>query len=117
MNSDYRLNLIWTSQGGQLRADMQRNIHQLSQWDRQVRGSNQQLGLFGQQMRAVGTTLRYALAGLTVYGVAGAVQGLGQFLDRLGQIDSLAGTMNQQGRFQSLGRELNEIGDVAVDLS
>lgn len=117
MSSDYRLNLIWTSQGQQLRADIERNIGALTGWDSQVNRSSRQLGLWGQQMKAIGTTLRYAFAGFAVYGVAGAVQGLGQFLDRLGQIDSLAGRIDDQGRFQSLGRELNEVGNIAVRLS
>lgn len=116
-SSDYRLNLVWTSHGEQLRADIERNIGQLVGWDNQVRRSNTNLGLWGQQMRAVGTTIRYALAGATVYGVVGAVQGLGQFLDRLGQIDSLAGQMDRKGTFQGLGRQLNEVGDMAIDLS
>lgn len=117
MSSDYRLNLIWTAHGEQLRADIERNIGALTGFDNQVTRHTRNLGLWGQQMRAVGTTIRYALAGATVYGVAGAVQGLGQFLDRLGQIDSLAGEIDDKGRFQSLGRQLNDVGNMAVELS
>ena len=117
MSSDYRLNLIWTSHGAQLRADIERNVGGLVGFDRQVRSHTRNLGLWGQQMRAVGTTIRYALAGATVYGVATAVTGLGQFLDRLGEIDALAGKIEQGGRLTSLGRDLNDVGDIAVNLS
>lgn len=116
MSSDYRLNLIWTSHGAQLRADIERNIGGLVGFDRQVRSHTRNLGLWGQQMRAVGTTIRYALAGATVYAVAESVTGLGRFLDRLGEIDALAGEM-RGGNLTSLGRDLNTLGDTAIDVS
>jgi hypothetical protein len=117
VSSDYRLNLIWTSHGAQLRADIERNIGGLVGFDRQVRSHTRNLGLWGQQMRAVGTTIRYALAGATVYATASAVSGLGQFLDRLGEIDALAGEIDSNGKLTSLGRGLNQVGDIAIDLS
>lgn len=117
MSSDYRLNLIWTSHGSQLRADIERNMAGLTGFDRQIQQHNRNLGLWGQQMRAMGTTLRYALAGATVYSIAGAVGGLGQFLDRLGEIDALAAQMDSNGRLVSLGRNLNALGDTAIQLS
>jgi hypothetical protein len=117
MSSDYRIGLVWTSQGGQLRADLERNLGTLTNMERGVRRNTRELGMFGQQMRAMGTTIRYALAGGTVYAVAGAVGSLGQFLDRLGEISALAGEIQNDGTFQGLGRELNTVGDMAVDLS
>lgn len=117
MSSDYRIGLVWTSQGQQLRADLERNLGTLTNMERGVRRNARELGLWGQQMRAMGTTIRYALAGGTVYAVAGAVGSLGQFLDRLGEISALAGEIQSDGTFQGLGRELNTVGDMAVDLS
>lgn len=114
MSSDYRLGLVWTSHGEQLRADLDRNIGGLTGFEKRLRGSSRELGLWGQQMRAVGTTIRYALAGATVYAVAGAVGGLAQFRDRLGEIDALAAELDDRGRLQSLGRNLNTVGDIAL---
>lgn len=115
--SDYRMNLIWASHGDQLRADLQRNIGGLTQFERQLRGSSRQLGLWGTQMKAVGTTIRYALAGAVVYGVASAVTSLGEFEQKLGAIDAMAARLTDSGHLQGLGGTLDRIGDFALETS
>jgi hypothetical protein len=115
--SDYRMNLIWASHGDQLRADLQRNIGGLTQFNQRLNDSGRKLGAWGQQMKAIGTTIRYALAGAAVYGVASAVTNLGEFEQALGNIDSLAARVDQNGNLRGLGGQLDQVGDFALETS
>jgi hypothetical protein len=115
--SDYRMNLIWASHGDQLRADLQRNIGGLTQFNQRLNDSGRRLGAWGQQMKAIGTTIRYALAGAAVYGVASAVTNLGEFEQALGNIDSLAARVDQNGNLRGLGGQLDKVGDFALQTS
>lgn len=115
-SGQYRMDLIWASHGEQLRADLQRTQGVLTGFDRRVQGHSRQLGLWGQQMRAIGTTIRYALAGGLIYGLATSVTKLADFNDMLGQIEATALRI-QDGRFEGLGDQLDDLGDRAFALS
>ena len=117
MSSNYRMNVIWQSQGAQLQRDINTFLGQLGQVEGKVARNQRQMGLWGQQMRAIGTTIRYALAGAVVYSVASAVSSLGDFNARLGEIDSLAARLDSSGRLQGLGDNLRGVGDIAIETS
>jgi hypothetical protein len=51
-----------------------------------------QLGAMGNQMKALGTTIRYALAGSIVFGIAGLVGKLDKLQQQLGLISAIAPT-------------------------
>jgi hypothetical protein len=116
-SSNYRMNVIWSSQGAQLQRDINTFLGQLGQMEQRVGRSQQQMGLWGQQMRAIGTTIRYALAGAVVYSIATAISSLGDFSARLGEIDSLAAKMDSGGRLVGLGDNLRSVGDIALETS
>src|SRR6266498_482143 len=117
MSSTYRMNVIWASQGAQLQRDLQGILGTLGTMERGVGSSQRQMSLWGQQMRAIGTTIRYAFAGALVYSVAAAVNSLGDFDARLGEIDSLAARIGQGGRLEGLGDQLGGVGDKALEVS
>jgi hypothetical protein len=79
--------------------------------------NQRQMGVWGSQVRAIGTTIRYALAGAIVYGVATAVSSLGEFENKLGEIDSLAARLGADGKLIGLGDQLDAVGDRALQVS
>ncbi len=117
MSTNYRINAVVTSHGDQLRADMRRNVGSLTEFDRKIAGSSRQMGVWGRQMQAMATTIRYAFAGAVIYGVARAVNGLGEFEKQLGQIDSLIGTIGKNGKWDTMGLSVERFGDEALKMS
>jgi hypothetical protein len=79
---------------------MNRNAQQGSRW-----------------MQALSTTLRYAFAGRVIYGIQNAVNNLAEFKTQLGEIDALAGRINNQGQFVGLGGQLDSLGKQALLMS
>lgn len=117
MSSDYRMNLIWSSHGEQLRADLEANIGGLTGMRGEMQRGTTQMGLWGQQIRAVGTTLRYMFAGAVVYGVVTAVNALSTFESKLGDIEGLAAKIGSDGKVTRLGGMLDDLGDNALKTS
>jgi hypothetical protein len=78
---------------------------------------SKQMGIWGQQMKAIGTSIRYAFAGAIVYGVATAITSLGEFEAKMGEIDSLAAKFTAGGNLESMGKGLEDLGDHALSLS
>lgn len=114
MSTNYRINAVVSSQGDQLRADMRRNVGSLTDLDRKMDGSSRKMGIWGRQMQAMATTLRYAFAGAVIYGVAKAITGLGDFEKQLGAIDSLVGTVGANNKWDRLSVNIEKIGDAAL---
>lgn len=81
------------------------------------RQGSRDAGLFEKQILAIGTTARYALAGQLVFGITGAISKLADFKAELGTIDSLAGSIDKNQNFRSLGGQLDEVGTQAVLMS
>jgi hypothetical protein len=73
--------------------------------------------LLGNQMKAMSTMIRYAVAGQIVFGITGAIAKLNQFNQQLGTINSLATRINQQGQITTLGGKLEDVGSEAILLS
>lgn len=78
------------------------------------RGGTRDGSLFANQLKAIGTTARYYLAGQLVFGVTSAISSLADFKGQLGEIDSLAGKITGNGNFQGLGDQLATVGSSAI---
>lgn len=75
-------------------------------------------GLFANQLKAIGTTARYWLAGQLVFGISNSIRSLGEFKTQLGEIDALAAaSASKGGGLQGLGDQLNDVGSQALLLS
>lgn len=81
------------------------------------RQGSRDAGLFEKQILAIGTTARYALAGQLVFGITASISKLADFKAELGTIDSLAGSIDKNQNFRSLGGQLDEVGTQAVLMS
>lgn len=73
----------------------------------------QQGGILDNQLKAIGTTARYALAGQFVFGVTAAISKLSQFQVSLGNIQTVA---TQIGGVQGV-KGINQLGDALVRVS
>jgi hypothetical protein len=62
----------------------------------QARNTGRDTGYLNNQIRALGTTLRYAIAGTTLYGIASTVQQLGEIQRQQGLIAAIGGNLGQQ---------------------
>lgn len=113
-----RLNVQVTGSVGGFEAAMNRVIQGTSRVASGFRSGNREAGLFSNQIKAVGTTARYWLAGQLVFGVMAAVQSLGQFKTQLGEIDALASANIGAGSgLQGMGKQLDEVGKQAILMS
>jgi hypothetical protein len=113
------MNLVWTSHGEQLRGDLDRIVSHLTGVEnaaQRVARTGSRLGWWGQELKAIGTTIRYAFAGSIVYGLVTATDSLAQFNNRLGEVDGLAAKV-VGGNLVGLGKELNDVGDFALQTS
>lgn len=82
------------------------------------RSSGAQANIFQNQLKAIGTTARYYLAGSLVFGIRSAINNLAAFKTELGQVNSLAAqSVGGQGKLQGLGSELQNVGTEALLMS
>jgi hypothetical protein len=88
-----------------------------SRFEQGLKRTNKEAGLFQKQLLAIGTTARYALAGQVIFGITGAIQKLAEFKSQLGSIDAVAGQVDRNGHFHSMGNQLNDVGNEAILLS
>lgn len=70
--------------------------------------------LLSNQVKAMGTTMRYAFAGQVVFGVVAALGRLKDFEVQLGTINSLAGQIDRQGKLRGIGSTLDDLGSDAI---
>lgn len=70
-------------------------------------------GAMENQLRAIGTTARYALAGQLVFGITGAISKLSQFQVQLGNIQTVATQLGGQEGLKNIG----SLGDSLIDIS
>lgn len=117
MSSTYRMNVIWSSQGAGLQRDINTFLGGMGQVERQSFRSTRGLSMWGMQMRALGTTIRYALAGSVIYSLVGAINTLGEFETKLGQIDALVGRMDAKGHLRGMGDDLDRLAESALKTS
>lgn len=105
----YRINLVWTSHGGQVLATM----GQIQSGMRTVGGTalreQRNVGVFNRQMQALGTTLRYFFAGSLIFGGAGAFRGFAQFQSALGDIAAISENLTSS--------DISRLGDQLLGIS
>jgi hypothetical protein len=68
-----------------------------------------QLGAMEQQMRAFGTTVRYALAGTAIFGITSMIGKLNQLQQQLGLISAIAPTAGVNFTQSGLSQYLDEV--------
>jgi hypothetical protein len=110
----YRINLVWTSHGGQVLATM----GQIQSGMRQVGGVSQRsgrdLGYFNRQMMAVGTTMRYMFAGGAIFGTMSAFRQFAEFQSALGGIAAISENLSRSD-ISNLGNKMLGIStDIAT---
>jgi hypothetical protein len=85
---------------------------------RETREFANEQGYLNRQLRAFGTTSRYAIAGGTIFGAVGGVSQLSQVQKELGLISAIGDVTNQAGRQQLLvGDSLNQLASDIRDSS
>lgn len=101
----YRINLVWTSHGGQVMATM-------GQIQSGMRGigtvsgqSGRQLDYWNRQMMAIGTTMRYFFAGGAIFGTMNAFRQFAEFQSRLGDIAAISPDLSRS-QLTGIGDEL-----------
>lgn len=111
-----RLSVEITGNSRGLEAALNRINAGLGQTQSRVRAANTEMSLMQKQLLAIGTTARYALAGMFVFGVTSAISRLTDFANQLGQVAALAGTLNRQtGHYTGPSQGiLAGIGDMAI---
>jgi hypothetical protein len=112
-----RLQVDVTGSESGFTASMNRVVAGLTRVGSGLRQGGNDAGLFSKQLMAIGTTARYALAGQLVFGITGALSRLGDFKAELGTIDSLAGQIDKNQNFTSIGNQLNAVGTEAILMS
>jgi hypothetical protein len=106
---------VFTGSTRGFEAAQNRILSGLGRLQTQSRRTSGELGMIDQQMRAIGTTARYAFAGAFIFGITGAIQRLTDFQNQLGTVASLAGTINNQGNYQAPSNNfLGSVGDQAM---
>lgn len=87
----------------------------ISQSRREMGGASRDMTLWSNQMKAFGTTARYALAGSLVFGVTSAVGALTQLEQKMGDIAALTVESNGRGGFTAAARsEMEALADTAI---
>jgi hypothetical protein len=113
-----RVGTLFYASAGNVRAvlgDMAGGLQRLgTQGSRNLDNLNRRGSALNNQLRAIGTTARYALAGSMVFSISRSVQAWGQFQARLGEISAIAtgGT-----GLPIVGRELDDLGNRLLRLS
>lgn len=79
-----------------------------------MRGMNNDAGLLDKQLRALGTTIRYAFSGAAVYGTMQMVRNMGEFESKLGDISAIA---TGPGNVSIVGDQLDDLGDRLLKVS
>lgn len=110
-----RLGLFWTSNSGQARGDIGQVGGSFLQLGQKMGATGRQAGIVNQQMRALGTTLKYMVAGSVVFGGMSMVRNLAAFQKQLGLISAIGG-VGPQG-LNLVGKNLNDLSTQIIGAS
>lgn len=92
---------------GEMRSGFAQNRQEMDMWGKSSSYVNNQL-------RALGTTLRYAFAGTAIFGTLALVKNLGDFQAKLGEIQSIATGPNG---LPLLDRQIDDLGNRLINVS
>lgn len=95
------------AQLGTMRTGFSENRREMDAWGRSG-------GIVNNQLRALGTTLRYTFAGSAIFGTLNMIRNLGAFQAKLGEISAIA---TGPGGLPVVGRELDDLGTRLLDVS
>lgn len=113
-----RLTTVWESRDAGLRAYMTSlgsAMRGLGRTGSQSLGDmNSKGSVLNNQLRAIGTTARYALAGQLVFGITAAIHAWGDYEAKLGEISSIA---SGGAGLPIVGKELDRLGQGLLHLS
>jgi hypothetical protein len=98
---------------GQMRASLGQMRSDMSGYRRELRDVRHEAGLVDKQLRAIGTTARYALGGAAIFGGIGMVQQLNQVQQQLGLISAIS--PSAFGGVRLAGDQLERFGEQAED--
>jgi len=93
----------WTARDAGVVASTGRISSGLLNVGRSAETGGRQVGIMNQQVRALGTTIRYALAGTAVFGITSMVRNLNQLQQQMGLISAIGGTAGVRGLTTSGG--------------
>lgn len=110
-----RMALFWTSNSGQARGDVGKVEGSFLNLGRSMGQSSRQAGVMNQQMRALGTTLKYMVAGSVVFGTMNMVRNLAAFQKQLGLISAIGG-VGPSG-LNLVGKNLNDLSNQIIGAS
>lgn len=114
MDINNRIVTTWQARAGNVLSVLGQVENSMLRGGRAAGYQSRQLGAMEQQMRALGTTIRYALAGGVIFGITGLVGKLNQLQQQLGMIAAIGPTAGIN--FGSgIGGFLNQIEQQAVN--
>ena len=106
--------MLWDSRGAsQVKASINQMQQGMSQYKRELQGVGREQSQLDKQIRAFGTTLRYALAGGAIFGTINAITKLGDFQEKLGTISAIGSS----GQYPLVGKQLDQLGDSLLRIS
>lgn len=105
---------VWEGRDAGVTAVMRTIRGEVNQTYRAMDQGSRSAGIFNNQMRALGTTIRYAFAGTTVYGIFNTVKALAQLQDQMGQIAAIGSQAGPGGKSIPIGAgQLDQLGESA----
>lgn len=109
-----RIVTIFEARGAnQVRAQLGEMRSGFAGYRRDIRGVHDDVGMLDRQMRAFATTMRYAVAGSTIFGALGEIRGLSQVQEQLGLISAISPTAFNNVAL--VGDALTQMGEQAED--
>lgn len=117
MSSRYRIGAEFYGTDAGFIGTANRVLYGTNRLGQGFRQAGRDAGYMGNQVKAIGTTLRYYLAGRVVFGVTSAIGSLREFKNELGTLNALAGQLDSQGKFHGLGSQLQDLGSDAIQVS
>lgn len=97
-----------------VRASLGQMTSGFSGYRRELQMTERAGGAVNSQLRALGTTLRYSLAGAGVYGTLQMVKNLGDFQAKLGEIQAIG---SGAGGLPLLNSQIDALGQQLIDVS
>jgi hypothetical protein len=106
--------MLWDSRGAaQVKASIGQMQAGMSNYKRELAGVNNEQSMLNKQMKAFGTTLRYALAGGAIFGTINAITKLGDFQAKLGNISAIGAN----AKYPLVGKQLDDLGNQIIKMS
>jgi len=106
--------MLWDSRGAsQVKASIGQMEAGMSGYKRQLMGVNNEQSMLNKQMKAFGTTLRYALAGGALFGTINAISKLADFQAKLGNISAIGASAANP----LVGKQLDQLGNSIIKMS